>query len=415
MNDLLFLAHRIPYPPNKGDKIRSFHVLKELAIHYRVHLAAFVDNSEDWKYVQKVKGLCYSSYFARLDAKTATICSMLGLVEGTALTIPYYRNRKLKQWVSRTLRQRSISKIFVFSSSMAQYVIDWRAKSCKKIIDFVDVDSAKWAQYGAMRRWPANWVYKREARKLQREEARIAREFDISVFVSKSDAELFVAQTPDQASRVAVIQNGVDTEYFAPSLVTKNPYPTHSRVLVFTGAMNYWANVDAVVWFARNVFPLILRKVNDASFYIVGSCPGKHVKALAKQDRVYVTGGVSDIRPYIAHADLAVAPLRIGRGIQNKVIEAMALARPVLSTPLALEGIGECQSLHRLADNSPEGLARKAVSLLMGRDGEAIGQENRRYVLETRGWQSNLLELYHLMEAEGSVDQIRELSERRMI
>jgi sugar transferase (PEP-CTERM/EpsH1 system associated) len=220
---------------------------------------------------------------------------------------------------------------------MTQYVR--HIHSAQRVIDFVDVDSDKWRQYAETKPWPLSWIYQRESTLLQNYEKDVAQEFDKSTFVSLKEAALFKMMMPEVADKVDYFNNGVDTDYFSPIHQFPNPYTTDNRILVFTGAMDYWANIDAVEWFVQKVFPIVRSQVADIKFYIVGSNPAARVLALTKIPGVTVTGKVEDIRPYLKYASIAIAPLRIARGIQNKVLEAMAMGKRVILSPQAMEGI----------------------------------------------------------------------------
>src|SRR5450830_1901821 len=184
-----------------------------------------------------------------------------------------------------------------------------------------------------------SWLYRREGRRLLQYEQQVAAAADVSLFVSRAEAELFRQLAPAAAHKTGFLNNGVDIDYFSPAHRFDNPYPADSQIMVFTGAMDYWPNIDAVQWFAHEVLPAVRQRHPQALFYIVGSRPSAQVLALAALPGVQVTGTVPDIRPYLAHASFAVAPLRIARGIQNKVLEAMAMRMPVLVSAQALEGI----------------------------------------------------------------------------
>jgi sugar transferase (PEP-CTERM/EpsH1 system associated) len=219
---------------------------------------------------------------------------------------------------------------------MAQFM---PAGLARRVLDMVDVDSDKWTQYAPTQRWPLSWVYAREGRKLADWEARVAQDFDATVLVSKDEAGLLQQRAPQAQHKIGAFENGVDADYFSPARDYPNPYASDVRGVVFTGAMDYWPNIDAVTWFADRIFPAVREAVPAAQFTIVGSRPTEAVIALARQPGVVVTGGVPDVRPWIAHAACAVAPLRIARGVQNKVLEAMAMARPVVASAQAAEGI----------------------------------------------------------------------------
>jgi sugar transferase (PEP-CTERM/EpsH1 system associated) len=232
---------------------------------------------------------------------------------GDALTVPYYASDELAAWVDTRTAEHGIERVIVFSSAMAQYVNGGHGRYTRKVIDFVDVDSDKWQQYAEKKRWPINWVYRREARRLLAYDAGVAATFDASLFVCSAEAELFRKLVPGVAEKVGYYNNGVDTDYFSPAVVHDNPYPAGARTLVFTGAMDYWPNVDAVVWFAQTLFPLIRESEPATLFYIVGSNPAERVQQLGRQAGVVVTGRVEDVRPYVQHAVAAVAPMRIAR------------------------------------------------------------------------------------------------------
>jgi sugar transferase (PEP-CTERM/EpsH1 system associated) len=411
MKELLFLAHRIPYPPNKGDKIRSFNLLKHLARDYRVHLGAFIDDPQDWRHVSELKALCSETCFVDLHPARAKLRSLAGLFTGEALTLPYYRNRKLQAWVRRLLADHPIRRVFVFSSAMAQYV-DGSMPGVRRVLDFVDMDSDKWRQYAAGHPWPLGWVYRREADRLFACERRLANTFETSLFVSEAEARLFTQHAPETADRVGFIENGVDTDFFSPDREYPNPYAKDEKVLVFTGAMDYWANADAVTWFARRVFPEIRARIPAARFYIVGSRPTKEVLRLGDVAGVCVTGAVPDIRPYLAHAHVAVAPLRIARGVQNKVLEAMAMGRPVLASPQAMDGIRVFPGVELLVTDIPEEMAQRAIALLTEGDRGQTGQQRRECVLHHYNWTTNLQRIGRMLEGDGEIPGTATLASR---
>jgi len=400
MRDLLFLAHRIPYPPDKGDKIRSFHLLQQLARRYRVHVGTFIDDKRDWSHVEQVKKMCGETCFVALHATRARLRSLTALATGEPLTLRYFRSARLARWVDDTLRSRRIERALIFSSAMAQYVERAAADRLRRVLDFVDLDSDKWRQYSQRKRGPARWLYRREAEILFEVERRYAAAFDASLFVSEAEARLFTAQAPEAATRVSVVENGVDTEYFSPQRAYPNPYAADEAVLVFTGAMDYWANVDAVAWFAREVFPQVLSDFPQARFYIVGTRPTRAVRDLARLPGIRVTGAVPDTRPYLAHARAAVAPLRIARGVQNKVLEAMAMARPVVASRQAADGIRPCAELLEWSTDAPETAAQLLLKLLREPAPAALGEALRAHVSRHYSWPENLARVEAILEGE---------------
>ncbi|MHB8824939.1 MAG: TIGR03087 family PEP-CTERM/XrtA system glycosyltransferase [Thiobacillus sp.] len=336
MEGLLFLAHRIPFPPNKGDKIRSFHLLRHLSTRYAIHLGAFVDDPDDWQHRDALKPYCTSIKLLPLHPRRAKLASLVGLLSGEALTLPYYRNRELARWAHELAASGAATRGLAFSSAMAQFM---PAGLARRVLDMVDVDSDKWTQYAPTQRWPLSWLYAREGRKLAAWEGWVAQDFDATLLVSHAEAALLQQRAPAAQLKIGAFENGVDADYFSPARDYPNPYPPDVQGVVFTGAMDYWPNVDAVGWFAERIFPTVRAAVPGAQFTIVGSHPSDAVLELARQPGVVVTGGVPDVRPWLAHAACAVAPLRIARGVQNKVLEAMAMARPVVASAQAAEGI----------------------------------------------------------------------------
>lgn len=400
MQSLLFLAHRVPYPPNKGDKIRSFHLLKELTKHYQVYLGAFVDDINDFKHANVLRDLCADICLVGIKSWQRKLKSLSALFTGEALSQPYYRHATMRRWVQRVLHDNSITHVLIYSSPMAQYVLNPGTNGLRRIADLVDVDSEKWREYSQRQRWPLSWVYAREARKLLAFERRIATSFDATVFVSEEEASLFRHLVPESAERITSYYNGVDVEFFSPEADYPNPYKQGEKVIVFTGAMDYWANVDAVSWFAKNIFPQVRKQIPTACFYIVGARPTNAVHRLEETEGVYVTGAVIDIRPYLAHATAAVAPLRIARGIQNKVLEAFAMAKPVIATPAAMIGIRDAESFSDIVTDNTTGLASRAVELLRDGDKHGLGQLGRDIVTRHYTWIHNLEPIRHLLRAD---------------
>lgn len=399
--DLLFLCHRIPYPPDKGDKIRSYRWFSALVENFRVHLGAFIDDPADWAHVGDLQERCASTLLLPLPPTWATVRSLTGLLRGTALTFPYYRDERMRRWVEERLTCQESGYVLVFSSAMGQYVEGTRWSRTRRVIDFVDVDSDKWRQYAKTRPWPASWVYQREAERLAEAEARLAGIFDASVFVSDSEADLFRGRVGRLAPRVVAIPNGVDSAYFASTPGRASPFPSGTEPVVFTGAMDYWANADAVLWFVREVWPRIRACRPQAILAIVGARPSPEVQALGCAD-VQVTGWVPDVRPYLQHALAVVAPMRIARGIQNKVLEGMAMGRPVVVTPKALEGLEAVPGRDLLLADGPLAFAEAVLAVLNG-DRKAVGVSGRRLVERHYHWAKAAQMLLELVSGSGPV------------
>jgi sugar transferase (PEP-CTERM/EpsH1 system associated) len=392
---LLFLCHRIPFPPNKGDKIRSFNILKKLSEQYEIHLGCFIDDPFDKQYVSGLQKYCASIFHLDQHKTLSKIKGLTGFLTNKPITLPYYFDKRMQQWTHRVIAQHKISKVFVYSSSMAQYVQGENAhaaqfSSLDRIIDFVDIDSDKWRQYAMKKTGLANWFFNREYRLLAQVENDICVEFDHSLFVSPDEAQLFSErQALAQKSKVHGLLNGVDIDFFDPkkqfeqeALVPNLPFIT------FTGAMDYWANVDAVLWFTDNVWPLILAKNPEAIFCIVGGNPSSDVTALAKQQGVIVTGRVHDVRPFINQAECVVAPLQIARGIQNKVLEAMSLNKAIVVTPMAMEGINAKANEAIVITDNIEEYAHACLTFLTKKEAKKV--TSREWIIEQFTWPQTL-------------------------
>lgn len=396
MEHLLYLTHRIPYPPNKGDKIRSYHLLKYLAQHYHIHLGTFIDDPHDWQYVDTVNKLCRETHFSTLNPRMARLRSLSALIMNRPLTLDYYRDNGLHEWVKQVIHTQSIKHVLIFSSAMAQYITSIQQARC--VIDFVDIDSDKWHQYATRKSWPMSWLYRRESRSLLHYERQVAHDYDASLFVSKTEADLFKQLAPESIEKISHFNNGVDSDYFSPERTYPDPYPSDISAIVFTGAMDYWPNVDAVRWFAEEVFPVVLANHPHARFYIVGSRPVAAVQELAQLSGIVITGAVADVRPYLAHSKLAVAPLRIARGIQNKVLEAMSMANTVIASPQAAEGILAVSGKELYIASDRKEFSNIIISLLSNNAEHHIGETARARILADYKWEHSLAYVKTLLD-----------------
>ncbi len=393
---LLYLAHRIPYPPNKGDKVRSFNLLRHLATNYRVMLGCFVDDPADRQHIDKLGQWCEEVHCEPLNPRAARLASLRGFARGEALSLPYYRSPRLARWVGEMAQRHSLRHAFVFSSPMAQYLE--RLSGVRKLADYCDVDSAKWSAYANGKRGPAAWLYRREGAHLFAHERAAGAKMAAISFVSEDEARLFRELAPELAARTHAVSNGVNADFFSVDPLRESPYPAGEKTVVFTGAMDYWPNVDAICWFAAEVWPQIRRRDDSARLVVVGMNPTPAVRALASDPRVRVTGTVADVRPYIQHASVIVAPLRIARGIQNKVLEAMAMGCAVVASTAAATGIAaEANRELVVADSASATIDAIALLLAEPARATALGAAARACVLARYGWEAHLAKLDPLL------------------
>lgn len=402
MSATLFLCHRLPYPPNKGDKIRSFHILKKLSQISQVYLGTLVDDPLDWNHVSGVNDYVVDScIIERRSLKRHWPQCLSGMMQGKPLTNVLFYSPELKFWVDSLIKHKRIDKIYVFSSAMAQYVLEY-ADKIPIITDFVDVDSLKWAQYAQSKWFPLNMLYKLEASRLKHYEAEVANKSKASIFVSNQEVALFRKSYKDMTSKVISIQNGVDTSYFNPELKFANPYQGNKKRLLFTGLMDYWPNIDAVQWFVKEVFTKVSYIAPEVEFYICGANPTKAVFKLSRSN-VIVTGRVPDMRPYLQHADIIVAPLRIARGIQNKVLEALSMSKLIVASPQALEGITCPRGDFIWEESDVQGWVNKIIELIQP---ENTAQANTHsWVKANYSWEAHLNQIDKVLEPKEAIAQ----------
>jgi polysaccharide biosynthesis protein PslH len=495
---ILYLAHRIPYPPNKGDKIRSYNEIKYLSQRHEIHLACLADDPKDLKYEDDLKNFCKTTNVILINPKLAKLKSTIRLFSTKPLSVSYFYSQKLQQAIDQLLSTNDYDAIFCFSSPMAEYVFKSRllVSSCLKlekslakrppvirieqprtsnqhrepsnqpsassneqpatgnhqpssmnytlstmdyrprtklIMDFVDVDSDKWAQYAKYTSFPKSWVYRLEAARLAAYERTVAEAFDHCIFVTEAERRIFQYKNP-HIQNISVISNGVDLDYFSPTVSreqatrtqppetsTQHPETGNQKpatriqqretshqppetslqkpVIVFTGAMDYYANVDGVVWFTKEILPLIKKEIPEIQFYIVGSNPTKEVLSLSSNNGVTVTGYVPDTREYLRRATVAVVPLRIARGIQNKILEAMAMGIPVVGTSSAFQGTKATIDAGISIVDDPQIFAKKVLkmvedSVLRRR----CSVQAREYVESYHRWEDQFAQLKSLLQ-----------------
>ena len=391
--NILFLAHRIPYPPNKGDKIRSFHLLQYISIRGNLFLGSLFDDPRDKKYLTALQNLCADSAVFPLNARRKKILSVACHTFRRPASVCYFYNHKLQDWVDNLLKKKEIDLVFCFSSTMAEYVFRSSAfhHSAKSTIpllmDFCDVDSVKWVDYAKIKPWPLSSFFRKEGVLLQQYEQRILKEFSHCFLASSREKSLF--QKIHDFSDIHVVENGVDLNYFQPTSQETPDIPP--PILVFTGAMDYDVNIDGVSWFVHAIWPDIKKYQPDVQFYIVGSNPTQEVLKLADIAGVHVTGYVDDIRSFYNRATICIAPLRIARGIQNKVLEAMAMGKPVICTSNAFEGITAQPDRDLLVYDEPVDFAGQIVTLLAHPERRKQLGRNARLCMESHySWDSQL-------------------------
>jgi polysaccharide biosynthesis protein PslH len=405
MREILFLAHRIPWPADRGDKIRSHHILKRLCEMAPVHVGTFADDARDMGFVGEMDGILASSH-VEIRNKPQWQAGVEAMLTRQPVSVCSFGSGSMQNWVRELLASNRISHIFCFSGQMAQYIPT--SFEGRFIMDFVDVDSAKFESYAGEGNVLMRWVNAREGRLLGAFEKDIAQRADASLLVSEAEAALFSARSG--ADNISAIGNGIDTVFYDPAARFKKLHPVFpDPLIVFTGQMDYRPNIEAVTDFAMNAMPAIRAAHPDTTFAIVGRNPTPAATDLSRLPGVQVTGAVDDVRTWLAGADVVVAPLRIARGIQNKVLEAMAMAKPVVASTAAAEGIAATNGTHYFVEPDVVAEANRVIALLSDTTkSRAIGESARAHVVQHYGWAGQLAPLDKLMQYQSPLAEAAE-------
>ena len=428
------LVHRIPYPPDKGDKIRSFHefcFLREKGWH--IHLCTFIDDPKDLSHTDKLKSQCITSSFHRLNNIHQKTSMVLSLCQRKPLRVGVFYKHRAQQYINKVLSDYPIRAVLCFSSSMAEYIFMSKLKekspklnaqsgqelACsyqasaksyqpraisrhakpRLIMDLIDVDSDKWQQYAVQSGRLRRWIYMLESRRLALYEKWIVDAFDATTVVSDAEANL-LRQRTGGSEKIHAVPNGVDITYFHPNeLPASDKKRKFCCTLIFCGLMDYYPNIDGVMWFVKEVLPRLRNKLGEVHCHVVGAKPAREILKLADSLDVKVLGRVEDVRPYVWQAAISIAPIRIARGIQNKVLEAMAMAKPVVATEQAFEGIEAVPGRDLLVTKAEPDAYAEAIATIWEQPvlAEDLGKNARRVVENRYDWNARLEKLHALL------------------
>jgi sugar transferase (PEP-CTERM/EpsH1 system associated) len=389
---ILYLAHRLPYPPNKGDKIRAFHEIKHFSRKHDIHLLAFCDQMADLLNAEKLKDYCSVVKAVPLNRWPQTIRAVHALCSGLPGTLGYFSSPAMHKALAGELQANSFDLVFAYSSSMAQYALS--IPCVRKVLDFVDSDAGKWQQYAKFKKFPVKHLYSHEAKVLAKYERNMIDKFDRSVFVSPRETD----HLPDSAKKkISFIQNGIDTE----SQPVSNKAADEPNI-VFVGAMDYFPNIDAAIHFAHNVFPVIRSKCPETKLFIVGSRPASSVLRLSSLPGITVTGTVDKVQPFLMKSRVAVIPIRISQGIQNKILESLAAGLPVVTTSVCAAGLRDIRRLPVVVADDVEDMAKQVLNFLQKPPDAAQFIACRQYLKEAYNWETNLSAFDNIFAADST-------------
>jgi sugar transferase (PEP-CTERM/EpsH1 system associated) len=389
--NILYVCHRFPFPPKRGGKIRPFNMIQHFHKKgHKVWVNSLVRTEEEQKETAGIEEFCHEHFMAKVDDKVQTAKMILRLPTLIPSSMGFFHSTELKQQINKLLATVKFDLIFVHCSSVAQYVEN--VTDIPKILDYGDMDSQKWLSYTSFKPFPINLGYWLEGTKMEREEKRLAKKFTMGTATTKMEWKTL----DDYQTGITTdwFPNGVNAEFFKPDGEGYNP-----KAISFIGRMDYYPNQECMFDFCKNVLPLIKAVVPDVELFIVGAEPTEKVKALGNIDGVTVTGSVDDVRPYILRTAAMVAPLNIARGTQNKILEAMAMGVPVVSSEMAAGGIDAVDGEHFLTANSPKEYAEALIKLMQNSDErERLSILGRERVLTNHDWQNSMKRLEAIVD-----------------
>jgi len=393
---ILVIAQRVPYPPNKGEKLRTYYQIRWLkAQGYELTIAVPTETPQDVEDLNKL-GSHLGVDILWHELKPRPLRLSLGLLKSRSLSEANFYSSALSQKIHKTLQQKNIQAVMLTASSLYQYAADCKVPV---VVDFMDIDSEKWRQYSEKSQWPMRWLYHREAQKVRQLEHLCTSQFNASFLISTAEITQFQEVHPDlDHEKVHILGNGINTQEFYPCQ-TEPMANKACETFLFVGVMDYEPNVEAVLWFCQHVWPKLHQLYPKAQFVIAGMNPIPSIEALSNQPGIVVTGFVEDILGYFHSADVFVAPFRMARGVQNKILQAFACGLPTISTQVGIEGIECTKGEHYLQANSADEFISAISTLQEDVQLRAkIGQNALTLIQEQFSWDARLSKLGQVME-----------------
>ena len=383
---ILYVCHRFPYPPRRGGTIRPFNMIKHLSQSHEVVVCSLTRSPQMTADAQGIAPHCAEFHIGQVDDRVQTLRMIATLPTPFPASESFFHSTRLARQIRHLLATQKFDLIFVHCSSVAHYVAD--VQGIPKMLDYGDMDSAKWLEYAGHKPFPLSLGYWWEGTRVQALEKRLARKFDFCSTITRAEHQTFLNYGSDTPS--GWFPNGVDNSFFAP--IENVEYDPNT--IVFIGRMDYFPNQQGMIGFCRDVMPLLKAKRPALKLQIVGAEPSQEVKDLGKLPGVTVTGTVPDVRPYVTQAALTVAPLLIARGTQNKILEAMAMGVPVVASQIAAAGVDAGPGQHILAADAPQDMCNAILSVLDNPAERArLSQAGRARVLSNHAWPNSMKRL----------------------
>jgi len=377
---ILFMTSRLPYPPDRGDRLRTFNLIKHLSNDHEVTLVSFITHESERKYQAALQVYCQDIHLLRISFSRSVLSVLLNFWRREPLQALYYRSRSMGRLLGRIIAVSSFDVVYVHLFRMALYAAD--LSNLYRIVDLTDVISREVADSLPYRRLPASLLYTFEQQRIQQYERWITAHFEEVWLIS--DFERAALDGCQSRARVHVVPNGVDTEKLRPTGQTQEV-----DKLLFVGHMRVFHNVDAACYLAEIIFPQILQQVPGCSLTLTGTDPGPEVQRLSRHTNIKVTGFEPDLNACLNRATVFVAPLRFGAGVQNKILEAMSAGLPVVTTSIVNKGLGAKLGRDILIGDDAEEFTRHVVALLRNpRQRVAQGKAGRDFVRQHFNWKS---------------------------
>ncbi len=388
--EILYVCHRFPYPPKRGGKIRPFNMIRHLSERHRVTVASLVRSEVEAEEGKGLETYCEEVLIGKVSEPWQTLRMVARLPTRVPSSMGYFYSGRLRNAVSDALRRKKFDLVFVHCSSAAQYVS--QVRGVPKALDFGDMDSQKWLTYAQERRFPMSLGYLFEGRKLEAEERRLARKFDLCTCTTRQELETL--RSYRTGTDTDWFPNGVDAEYFSPNGEGYDP-----DLISFVGRMDYYPNQECMTRFCRDILPLIRRGRPSAKLVIVGANPSPEIRRLGESPGVTVTGSVPDVRSYVRGSAVMVAPLAIARGTQNKILEAMAMGVPTVTSELAAKGVDAVAGEHLLTASTDAGYAEAVLRLLdQPAERRRLAGRGRERMLSHHGWRESMTRMEGIID-----------------